>query len=229
MKTILLTDGQQLRYELTRKRVKNINFRIAPDGMIKVSANSRVSEKYIVDYLTEHSAEFIRAIDRTLARQSRTTCDSTETVHWLGNEYPVELMNDGGEFAELGDNCLYLHTLSDNKQDWLDIISSWRSAAFVQLLQELNDEVRSALVSDGKDPPPTVITIKEMKSRWGSCSYNKGHISINYRLASFPRETVLGVLWHEYTHYWHHDHQKEFYKQLLYFYPDYYRWDKLLK
>lgn len=229
MKTLTLPDGRELRYELTRKRVKNINFRVAPDGLIKVSANSRVSERYITDYMTAHAAEFLRAVERTLSRQSRARSDSTETVRWLGREYPVELINDGGEYAELGGDCLYLHSLSPDPRDWLALIEQWRQAAFLDLLRELDKEVRSALIADGRTPPPTRITVKEMKSRWGSCSYSRGHISINYRLAAFPRETVLGVLWHEYTHYWHHDHQQGFYSQLLYYYPDYYKWDRLLK
>lgn len=229
MKTILLPDGQELCYDLTRKNVKNINFRVAADGHIKVSASNRVPEKYIVNYLTEHSVEFLKAIKRAASRQRQISMDSVEKVRWLGSEYSVELINDGGEYAELGENCLYLHTLSDNDEDKMELIQRWRSSEFVKLLKELNDEVRSVLIADGKIAPPTVITIKEMKSRWGSCSYNKGRISINYRLASFPRETVLGVLWHEYTHYWHHDHQQGFYKQLLRYYPDYYKWDKLLK
>ncbi len=229
MKTLILKDGYEIRYELTRKRVKNINFRIAADGVIRVSANSRVSEKYITDHIQSHSAEFVRAIEKTLARQSRISNDSTDTVRWLGKEYAVELINDGGEYAELVDDMLRLYTLSNDERDRLDLIEHWRSNAFVELLKELNDEVRNILIADGRTPPPTVITIKVMKSRWGSCSYNRGRISINYRLAAYPRETVLGVLWHEYIHYWHHDHQDGFYRQLLHYYPEYYKWDRLLK
>ena len=40
-------------YDLQRKRVKNINLRIKPDKTITVSANQRVSESRIEDFLKE--------------------------------------------------------------------------------------------------------------------------------------------------------------------------------
>ena len=108
-------------------------------------------------------------------------------------------------------------------------LSEWAVASFATLIEELNAEVRNTLISADLTPPATRITIKDMKTRWGSCSYTRGHISINIRLMAYPMETVLSVLWHEYAHYWHHDHSARFYSFLLKHYPEYHRWNDLLK
>ncbi len=229
MSVVEFSDGQKIYYQLTRKRVKNINFRVAEDGHINVSASPRVSEEYIIKYIVDHKEEFLSAIDRALSRKISRRVDCA-SVRWLGKEYRVEYIDDDcDEHVELYCDVLYVYTQSLDEAARLALIHQWRVNEFMQLCSELNDEVRSRLISDGKVPPHTTITIKDLKSRWGSCSYRSGRISLNYQLAAYPRETILGVLWHEYTHYWHHDHQKGFYSQLLYYYPEYYKWDSLLK
>ena len=76
---------------------------------------------------------------------------------------------------------------------------------------------------------PEKWQMRDMKTRWGSCTPAKGHISINIRLAPYPRQTVLSVVWHEYAHYWHRDHSARFYAFLEAHFPEYRRWNSLLK
>ncbi len=228
MKTIGLSDGRELTYELTRKAVKNINFRIKPSGLIMVSAKNGVSVQYIEKLLTESADKIFAAIDRLRARDSRSDI-TEERVNWLGKEYPVRVINNFGERAAPDENEFRVFTAhGSDTQHVRYLLERSVAALFSRLCEELNGEVRAELSRSGLVPPPTVITIKDMKSRWGSCTYTKGHISINVRLAAYPRETVLSVLWHEYAHYWHHDHSKEFYAFVEKYYPEYHKWNGLL-
>lgn len=155
---------------------------------------------------------------------------NTETVNWLGKEYPVRIIHNARELAVLDEiECRVFTRLGGDGEYVLSLIQRAVADRFTALCRELNEEVRAELMRCGLTPPPTQITIKDMKSRWGSCSYTRGHISINIRLAAYPRETVLSVLWHEYAHYWHHDHSRKFYDFLLDMYPEYFRWNDLLK
>ena len=52
---IIILKNQEIKYELHRKNVKNLNLRIKPDGTIFVSANNRISEERIKLFLQEHS------------------------------------------------------------------------------------------------------------------------------------------------------------------------------
>ena len=54
----MLVDGIPI--DLTRKRVKNINMRIAPDGSVRVSAPVRMPERVILDFVRS-KADWIRA------------------------------------------------------------------------------------------------------------------------------------------------------------------------
>ena len=85
MKTIMLPDGRSLTYELTRKRVKNINFRAKDDGIVYVSANARVSVKEVERFLAERADFFFGAFERLRTRDKRSEIN-TDTVNWLGRE-----------------------------------------------------------------------------------------------------------------------------------------------
>lgn len=229
LKTITLPNGRELSYELTRKRVKNVNFRAKEDGIIHVSASPRVTVKEIEDFLVQRADYFLDAFDKLKNRAEKSEIN-TEMVNWLGREYPVRIIQNAREIAVFDETeCRVFTRFSDNKEYILTLIQRAVNLRFSGLCREINDEVRAELAANGLSAPPTQITIKDMKSRWGSCSYTRGHISINIRLAAYPRETVKSVFWHEYAHYWHHDHSRAFYAFLERYYPEYYQWNKLLK
>lgn len=56
--------NKTIEYQLTRKRVKNINVRIKPDGNIYVSSNSRVPVDYIDDFIRCKWDYIIKALDK---------------------------------------------------------------------------------------------------------------------------------------------------------------------
>lgn len=226
MKNITLPDGREIKYELTRKRVKNINMRIKPDGTVNVSASTRVAVKYIEQVLTERADYIFEAAKHLQEREQRSEITS-DKMRWLGKEYPVRVIRNFSERVALEENELRVFTTHTDEAQAM--LVKWTEERFTELIRELNSEVRSYLQSAGLTPPPTRISIKDMKSRWGSCSYTRGHISINSRLKAYPRETVLSVLWHEYAHYWHHDHSERFYAFLLQHFPEYRKWNILLK
>lgn len=227
MKTLRFPDGSEISYELTRKPVKNVNLRVKEDGTLRISANSRVSVRHIEEFIISQQAFIIRAQERIKSRSDEN--DIGDHVRWLGREYPVRVIANSRECAVLEQEEFRVFTRFPEPEHVRLLLRNWLAENFTQLCRELNDEVRGSLISAGIVPPPTRIAIKDMKSRWGSCTWAKGHISINFRLAAYPRETVLSVFWHEYAHYWHHDHSARFYAFLEKHYPEYRKWNSLLK
>ena len=221
-----MADGRKLNYVLTRKNVKNINYRIKSDGVVYVSANRRVSEGHIIRILLDNAEYIFNSIEHLREREQRSE-QSTNEIKWLGEAYPVRILHNSRDTAVLERGELRVMTQDDEQA--LRLISEWLSRSFCELCRELNNEVRAELTRQGLNPPAAVITVKDMKTRWGSCSYNRGKISINIRLAAYPRETVLSVFWHEYAHFYHHDHSAKFYAFLEKYYPEYHKWNDLLK
>ena len=62
--------GQPIRYDLQYKNVKNINLRIKPDGTIYVSANRRVPQQVIDDFLTSKADFILKALTKSVNRMN---------------------------------------------------------------------------------------------------------------------------------------------------------------
>ena len=55
---------KKINYILERKQVKNINLRVRPDGIVKVSASPRVDESQIDDFVLSKAEFILRAMKR---------------------------------------------------------------------------------------------------------------------------------------------------------------------
>ncbi len=72
------------------------------------------------------------------------------------------------------------------------------------------------------------ITIRNQKTRWGSCTVD-GNLNFNCLLVAMPPEVLDSVVVHELCHRKHLDHSKEFYADVYRVFPDYDRCNKWLK
>lgn len=72
------------------------------------------------------------------------------------------------------------------------------------------------------------LRVRDMKTRWGSCSRKTGTITLNRRLAQRPRAAAEYVVLHEYVHFVHPNHQKGFHAMMARLMPDYKQRQKLL-
>ncbi len=72
------------------------------------------------------------------------------------------------------------------------------------------------------------ITIRNQKSRWGSCSA-KGNLNFNCLLMLAPREVLDSVVVHELCHRLEMNHSQKFYEHVLRVFPEYYKHHAWLK
>ncbi|WP_102399283.1 M48 family metallopeptidase [Haloimpatiens massiliensis] len=75
---------------------------------------------------------------------------------------------------------------------------------------------------------PNRITVKEVKTLWGSCS-SKRNITLNWKLIMAPPYIIDYVIVHELCHIRHMDHSRDFWMEVAKVIPDYQYRRKWLK
>jgi predicted metal-dependent hydrolase len=83
-------------------------------------------------------------------------------------------------------------------------------------------------VSDETELRYSSVSIRQQRTRWGSCS-SRGSISLNARLLFLPPELVTYVLVHELCHTRHLNHSPNFWRLVESYLPDYRRSDRQLR
>jgi predicted metal-dependent hydrolase len=76
--------------------------------------------------------------------------------------------------------------------------------------------------ADRLDLEPGRITIRDQRTRWGSCS-TSGTLSFNWRLVIGPGHALRYVVIHELIHIRHHNHSRTFWNALSEAMPDWKR------
>lgn len=72
------------------------------------------------------------------------------------------------------------------------------------------------------------ITVRNQRSKWGSCSA-KGNLNFNCLLMLAPPEVLDAIVVHELCHRKEMNHSKAFWHEVLCVYPEYKKWEDWLK
>lgn len=231
MKRTITLDGRKIEYELKRKRVKNINMRIYPDLSICVSASTRVSVGTIENFMCEKKDLILNALQKYEKANQNAPKPleyvSGEQIKLFDNSYKIAIVQSNKNIAEIFDGTITIKVSDVNNYELKKRVTD----------QLLNNIIKNVVLDFCKkayeDFKPYLtkfpqIKFRKMKSRWGSCNYVKGILNFNTRLIYYPKECVELVVYHEFTHFLHHDHSKAFYGELEKFLPDYRERNKIL-
>lgn len=232
--------GQTIAYELVKKRVKNLNLRVRPDGGVLVSIPFGVSDER-ADRFVSSKAAFIFAARRRYETSARILAGDAqylpgEPFYYLGRPLSVQIrsLTSGREHAERQEDHLVLY-LNPSSGEGSERARQRRGALAERWLREQGMAYFSAL-SDRVWPlfaplgvPPAQIKVRRMKSTWGNCRPLSGVITINSKLLHVPAGCIEYVMVHEYAHFIHPNHSADFYRLVGAVLPDYQKRRQLLR
>ncbi len=220
----VLCEQGVITYLLTRKAVKNINVRIKPDGRVLVSANSRIPVSVIDAFIKEKQAFILSALaryeeKRKLSEEAPRKYVSGEEYHLFGKSFLLEVEETEPETVCMDGAFIFLRVR--DKDDFARkerMMAEWMKEYTVNTFQELIDEAYGVFERYGV--PYHRLRVRDMTSRWGSCQTVKGIITLNSRLAKAPRRCVEYVAVHEFAHFVHPNHSRQFWELVAEVMPD---------
>ncbi len=217
--------GTEIGYLLIRKQVKNLNLRVRRDSSIVVSANNRVHASRVDSFVKEKGAYILSVLQRLKKTKDNELPPkqyiSGETCRILGKE--VQLIVEQGEKDSVICEEEFLYMTLKNPEDFnkrKGLIQGYLDAQCRSVFTEIMLQAYSLMQKYGVSIPMPTLRMRKMKTRWGSCTPTRGIITLNKRLLEYSRDCIEFVALHEFCHFIHPNHSKQFYNALSSLMPD---------
>lgn len=189
-----------MKYKVIRSRRKSIAIKVIDGDNILVKAPLYCSDKEVKEVLDKYQ-------DR-INKQVKAKQELENVLYYLGKSYSFKVELGTRNKVVINENEIIItHTLSKTYQEVYDAFLKKQA---ILIINKLLDE---CLLSFPDLAKPT-FNVRKVKSKWGSCSFNKQHLMFNTVLIMTPYENIKEVVFHELCHFYHHNHSKDFHALL---------------
>ena len=208
-----------INYSLIKSSRKSIGIIVNSDGSVVVRAPQRATKKEIdevinkrFDWILKHKKRF----EEQGPAYSKSEFVDGEKHLFLGKEYIMRVTI--GTFNNVTINGEFIDVECKNESLVKPLMEQWyrqkANKLMPQIITPIVDKFNSLY-----DVSPNKISLKNMKSRWGSCS-SKANISMNIKLIKSTESCIEYVMAHELCHLLQMNHSKNYYSLLTEFMPD---------
>ena len=187
---------------ISKKRVKNINFRLKPN-LLTVSVPKSINATQMAQFIDKRVPWALAYHQQVLDNYNRKLQPQSELPRVAE---PLLLWGNQQDF-----------TLNHNEQT-----DFYRQQLF-KVMPELFDKWQPIVGAEAKE-----TRIKKMHTRWGSCNTRAGRIWLSVYLPAYPIECTEYVIVHELCHLHRANHSRAFWQTVESAMPDYKRWHDIL-
>jgi len=199
-------------------RAKRLTLRIDSKERLPVlSLPPRCTQKQAIKFVDEHQEWILENLQK-LPQSKRFT--SGEQISLFGKEILIQHAPEKRWGARIEKDILYVSGESTfTHRRVKDFIKKTAQGKFYALSKKQAEKINCE-IND--------VTIKDTKSRWGSCS-SLHNINYNWRLALAPKEVIDYIVAHEVSHLIHQDHSPAFWTCVKKLCPQYKKGQTWLK
>jgi predicted metal-dependent hydrolase len=214
----------KISYKLVFSRRRSISIIVSPDKGVTFRAPYKTSMPEIEKYVQKKSGWIKKHLD-SFSELKRIKHDKQYTdgeLHMLlGHEYALKITRSAKPFVRQHDNILEVGLeRTDDRERVRSYLERWYSLKASEIFSKKLHEI--LLKHQDHHFSPTRLTVRPLKSRWGSCT-SKGKITINTDLVKLDEIYIEYVIIHELCHLRNHNHGKEYYMLLSELFPEWKR------
>lgn len=214
-------------YTIEYRSRKTLGIYVHPDGRVEVKAPVEASLDQIRSHV-HRRAPWIYKQQRYFDSLGVHTPDrryvSGESHLYLGRQYMLRVVDSEHNEVHYKGNILEVECR--HRKYVRSLLLTWYRQRAEIKFREYATPLIARFGRYGVQP--TGITLKEMETRWGSCTAS-GQILLNPRLIGAPRICIEYVILHELCHLVYHNHTKAFYELLTHEMPDWKKWKMKLE
>jgi len=210
--------------EAVYRNVKSMRLTVyPPDGRVLIAAPAGTSliliKNFAVNKLTwikKHRDRFLQKTSAARPAPGGTLKNHSKVFLW-GDAYELELIERRGNpkiIIEDGLMKMYVRPLS-TKAKKLEFMDKWYRRIIKEAAEPLIKKWETILNMEINK-----LYIRKMKSHWGSCNYQRQTLRLNSELAKRNPVFLEYVIVHEMLHIIESGHNKDFYRLLSKFIPD---------
>lgn len=203
-------------YTLVTKQVKNINMRISSKGEVVVSANPFVPMDKIDDFVSSKVSWIVKHQKSMQERSQKSMIDDKHII-LFGNSLKIRKTTGNYNHVSYDKDTLYVQCRE--QADPEKVIRQFLDKLCRDVFLDIATLTFRSLSDYHLEFPD--VKIRDMKSRWGSCTPAKNSITLNRKLIHYPFEFIEYVVLHEFVHFIQPNHSKAFYNIIENYMPDY--------
>ena len=194
------------------RRARRYILRVRPDGSLRITIPRGGSRAEALAFMARQLAWIARERARVRREQAPSRWVHGSVVLFEGTGVPIDVIQDAsGWTAHYAGLRVRVNDPSDVRPD---IERDLRDLARARLVPRLHALAAQHGLAVGR------VTIRNQRSRWGSCS-RTGAIALNFRLVQMPPEVCDYVLLHELMHLRQQNHGRRFWTLVEQACPDY--------
>ncbi|MDI9478919.1 MAG: SprT family zinc-dependent metalloprotease [Bacillota bacterium] len=225
MAHVIIVGSAEINYRIKRSKRKTIALFVDPEEGVIVRAPERLTDRQIRKIVKEKSNWIIKKQEELKKIKNVNVKEfiNGEKLPFLGQLYELEVIetvDTRGVLIALKDGKFQIKVFSnmksyDRREEIKRKLIEWYKKEARTKYSERVEFYRKKLgVSYNK------ISIRDQKTRWGSCS-NKGNLNFNWRLIMAPPSILDYIVVHELAHFIHANHGRDFWKLVENIIPDY--------
>ena len=200
--------SKQIDFRLEFSARKSLSITVTPDLNVLVKAPVDTSLEKVKEKLRKKASWIIRQQSFFLSFHPKTPARkfiNGETHLYLGRQYRLKISQSKVESVKLKGKFIEVSTA--DKSNAKQLVSEW----YLQNARTKFHSIAKTLIENftKHKVEPTSIVLREMPTRWGSCT-PKGKIILNPELIKAPKGCIEYVIIHELCHLIHHDHTQKF-------------------
>ncbi len=198
----VILGGKQINVIVNHKKIKNIYFRFDDLGNLCVNANKWITNKEILKLIEKNYNSLEKMLNKVEKKRERAN-----EFRYLGNSYEL-IYDDMANEVEFNDGKI----IAKNEE----MINKFLKLKIKEIFVDEVNKMKNIIAT-----PEFTLKFRKMKTRWGVCNYKLCTITLNTELIRYSRDEIRYVIVHEMCHFYHHDHSKNFWNMVEYYYPNY--------